>query len=81
MLPAYTGNIKSMECMIAINCLAEMFQGEGVKVGHIQITNPYTGQAMSAKNEELLYCYKKLAKYASKDRADYILTDKIKFSD
>nr|DAU59257.1 MAG TPA: hypothetical protein [Crassvirales sp.] len=43
MLPAYTGNIKSMECMIAINCLAEMFQGEGVKVGHIQITNPYTG--------------------------------------
>ena len=83
MLQAYTGNIKLMECMFIINKLAAKFQDGAAKVGHIQITNPYTGDAMSAKNEELLYCYKKLAKYTSvaENEEDYILNGKVQFSD
>lgn len=82
MLKAYKGNIRLMECMFAINKYAAKFQN-GAKVGHIQITNPFTGQAMSAKNEELLYSYKKLAKYAKvqDDEEDYILNGKIEFCD
>lgn len=83
MLQAYTGNIKLMECMYVINKLAAKFQDGAAKVGHIQITNPYTGDAMSAKNEELLYCYKKLANYAKvgENEEDYILNGKVQFSD
>ena len=79
MLQAYNGNLHSMEVMFLINNMAGRFQ-EG-KIGHIQIINPYIGQSMSAKNEELLYCYNKLLQYAPlKNERDFIKEGDINFA-
>lgn len=80
MLQAYNGNLHAMEVMFLINNMAGRF-GDG-KIGHIQIVNPYLGQAMSAKNEELIYCYNRLLQYSpiEKNEKDYIKDGQINFA-
>lgn len=87
MLKAADGNIEMMETMFAINELKSIFNDgfQGGIVGNIQIINPWTGDGLSAPNEQLLYSYKKLMnyynqKYNDKTQVDEITNGNIKFA-
>lgn len=83
MLKAYTGNLEAMEVMMVINEMSGSYGAEsGTVIGKIQIANPYNGQAMSAKNKEYIYSYKRLASLAEKGNKalDFISSNKIRFA-
>lgn len=81
MLEAVNGNIELIETMLVLNNLPTLFSGEyanGV-IGHVNVLNSWSGTGVSATNEELLYCFKKLNKHSKLKTQDNISTGRVKF--
>jgi hypothetical protein len=60
MLACVNGNIELMQTMAMLNCTGGL---HGVKIGNIQIYNPYDATGIAASNEELTYCFNALDKF------------------
>lgn len=76
------GNRELIETMLFLNTIPSIFSGQynGAIVGNIQVINPFKGQGLAASNEELLYCYNKLTKYAKILGQDNIANGNVKFA-
>lgn len=84
MLKATNGNIELEEALVVINQMKDLF-GEGFEeaaIGNIEIMSTATGRGLSAKNDELVYCWKKLVEHSAlqNDVKDNISDGTIKFA-
>jgi hypothetical protein len=84
MLKASNGNIELEEALVVINQMKNLF-GEGFEdaaVGNIEVMSMTTGRGLSAKNDELMYCWKKLVGHSAlqNDVKDNISDGTIKFA-
>ena len=80
MLAGIEGNIEMIETMLLINKLTGLFNDSSDwSVGKLQVISPYNGQGLSARNEELLYSYRRLRDFKPITN-DRIKDGKIKFS-
>ena len=82
MLQAVNGNIEMIEAMLVLNNIPSLFTGEysGAIIGGIQVMNSWRGSGLTASNEELMYCWKKLNKYSKMIDQDNISTGRIRFA-
>jgi len=84
MLKASNGNIELEEALVVINQMKDLF-GEGFEeaaIGNIEIMSTTTGRGLSAKNDELVYCWKKLVGHSALQNnvQDNISNGTIKFA-